>query len=265
MSKGQTGNGQRLYRQVLDKMLAILASGEYPPGSRLPPERELSERFGVSRPTIREAIIALEVKGAVTVKTGSGVYVLENRKLNGDQQSAISPFELTESRVLIEGEAAALAASMITEEQLVELAAVLDEMAAENNEGDWVVDEADRKFHSIIAKATQNRALADAIERLWDIREQSEAIHIAHMQVCKTNPQRRLDEHRAIYNALAKGEPQAARLAMRKHFSRLLDVLHDTAEAKDEEEVRRKDSERRKRFALNRLDDSFASAGNDKK
>ncbi|MGI9287107.1 MAG: FadR/GntR family transcriptional regulator, partial [Pseudomonadales bacterium] len=65
MSKEQTVNGQRLYRQVLDKMLTILASGEYPPGSRLPPERELSERFGVSRPTIREAIIALEVKGAV--------------------------------------------------------------------------------------------------------------------------------------------------------------------------------------------------------
>ncbi len=259
MSKEKPVSGQRLYRQVLEKMLAILATGEYPPGSRLPPERELSERFGVSRPTIREAIIALEVKGAVTVKTGSGVYVVEHRSLSGDQLHAISSFELTESRVLIEGEAAALAASMITEDQLVALAAALDEMATENNEGNPVSDDADRKFHSIIAQATQNRALTDAIVRLWDIQEQSVEIHNAHMEVCETNPQRRLAEHQAIYDALAGGEPQAARLAMRKHFSRLLDVLHDATEAQAEEEVRRKDSERRKRFTLDRLDDNFPS------
>lgn len=263
MSKERTVNSPRLYRQVLDKMLAILASGEYPPGSRLPPERELSERFGVSRPTIREAIIALEVKGAVTVKTGSGVYVLENRKLNGDQQQAISPFELTESRVLIEGEAAALAASMITEEQLNALAAAIDEMAKENEEGNVGSDVADRKFHLVIAQATQNRALIDTIEHLWDIQEQSMEIHNAHKEVCETNPQRRLDEHQAIYDALARGEPQAARLAMRKHFSRLVDILHDATEAQAEEEVRRKHSERRKRFTLNRLDDNFASAGSE--
>ncbi len=263
MSKKQTASGQRLYRQIVDKMLEILASGEYPPGTRLPAERELSERFGVSRPTIREAIIALEAKRAVTVKTGSGVYVLENRKLNGNQQQAISPFELTESRVLIEGEAAALAASMITDDQLKALAAALDEMATENKEGNLNSDVADRKFHSIIAQATQNRALADVINHLWDIQEQSMEIHNAHGEVCETNPQRRLDEHQAIYAALARGEPQAARLAMRNHFSRLLDILHDATEAQAEKEVRRKDAERRKRFTLSRLDDNFPSAGSD--
>ncbi len=88
-------------------------------------------------------------------------------------------------------------------------------------------------------------------------------IHSAHKEVCETNPQLRLDEHQAIYDALAKGEPQAARLAMRKHFSRMVDILHDATEAQAEEEVRRKDSERRKRFTLNRLDDNFASAGSE--
>ncbi len=256
MSKEKAVSGQRLYRQVLDKMLAILATGEYPPGSRLPPERELSERFGVSRPTIREAIIALEVKGAVTVKTGSGVYVVEHRNLSGDQLHAISPFELTESRVLIEGEAAALAASMITEEQLTALAAALEEMAEEIKAGDLDSDVADRKFHLVIAQATQNRALAATIEHLWAIQERSIEIHNAHKDVCATNPQR-LAEHQAIFDALAKGEPHAARRAMHQHFSCLLDTLHDATEAQAEEEVRRQDSERRKRFTLNRLDDNF--------
>ena len=263
MGKEKAVSGQRLYRQVLDKMLEILATGEYPPGSRLPPERELSERFGVSRPTIREAIIALEVKGAVKVKTGSGVYVVEHRNLSGDQQLAISPFELTESRVLIEGEAAALAASMITEEQLVALAAALDEMATETDEGNPMSNDADRRFHSIIAQATQNRALIDTIERLWDIQEQSVEINNAHREVCETDPQRRLAEHQAIYDALSRRDSQAARLAMRSHFTRLIDILHDVTEARAEEEVRRHDSERRKRFTLNRLDDNFPSVADE--
>ena len=69
--------GTRLYRGVLKKMLQLIESGEFPVGGRLPPERELSERFSVSRPTIREAIVALESLDRVRVKTGSGVYVLE--------------------------------------------------------------------------------------------------------------------------------------------------------------------------------------------
>ena len=68
--------GNRLYRDVADRMLALISSGTYPAGGRLPPERELAEQFSVSRPTIREAIIALEAKGLVRIKSGSGVYVL---------------------------------------------------------------------------------------------------------------------------------------------------------------------------------------------
>ncbi|NND00399.1 MAG: FadR family transcriptional regulator, partial [Gammaproteobacteria bacterium] len=68
-------SGKRLYRQVVEKMSVLIDSGEYPIGSRLPPERELAERFSVSRPTIREAVIALEAKGRIAVKGGSGMYV----------------------------------------------------------------------------------------------------------------------------------------------------------------------------------------------
>ena len=98
----------------------------------MPAERELVERFSVSRPTIREAVIALEAQGYVAVKTGSGVYVLERQAEIAVLGQSVSPFEVIESRVYIEGEAAALAAAMITPEQLAELDQALQEMAQEN-------------------------------------------------------------------------------------------------------------------------------------
>ena len=120
---------KRLYRGIVDKMLTLINTGEFPVGGRLPPERELAERFAVSRPTIREAIIALEVLNRVRVKTGSGVYVLEppNGVGAGDKQidTSVSAFELTEARALIEGEAAALAATMISDDELDQLEAAL--------------------------------------------------------------------------------------------------------------------------------------------
>ena len=73
---------KRLYRTVLEKLQRLIDEGEYPPGGRLPPERELAKRFKVSRPTVREAIIALEALEQVEVKTGSGVYVLDAAQLD---------------------------------------------------------------------------------------------------------------------------------------------------------------------------------------
>ena len=104
---------RRLFWNIVARIEELIDSGQYPPGSRLPPERELAENFEVSRPTIREAIIALEVLERVEVKTGSGVYVLEHTKQNTGLE--ISAFELTQARALVEGEAAALAATTITE------------------------------------------------------------------------------------------------------------------------------------------------------
>ena len=105
---------KRLYISVFHQISSLIKSGEFPVGSRLPTERELSERFKVSRPTIREAIIALEAKEEVSVKTGSGVYVLGGNLLNDDFSREISGFEILEARVVLEGEAAALAAKSIT-------------------------------------------------------------------------------------------------------------------------------------------------------
>ncbi|WP_160151792.1 FadR/GntR family transcriptional regulator [Microbulbifer sp. ALW1] len=249
------GNGRRIYQQVVEKMLTLLDSGEYPPGVRLPSERELSEMFDVSRPSIREAIIALEVMGRVAVRTGSGVYVIEPVNSFADSKD-FSPFELTEARVLIEGELAALAATMITEEQLEDLRLAYRDMVRENEEGNLTSERADRKFHEVISRATNNRVLMSTIDKLWDIQEHSPDIQTVHKNVCKKDGQKRLAEHKAILQALESHDPIAARKAMRMHFSRSLNALHDASEAKAVEVVRREVSERRKRFSIDRLGES---------
>lgn len=260
MAEKQGAGRQRLYRQIVEGILQSIDAGEYPVGSRLPPERELSDRFGVSRPTIREAMIALEAMERVAVKSSSGVYVLEWKQIKGFEGD-VSPFELLETRVLVEGEAAALAASMITDDQLQALKLALEEMAQENESGQTESDVADRKFHSIIAAATCNRVLSSMIENLWDVQEGLYHIKVAHQAVCMDDRIARLNEHQAIYEALAMRDSHAARVAMRNHFARGITALHQTEEDEAVKEVRRKLSKSRERFSIDRLNQTTYSGG----
>lgn len=248
----------RLYRQVVEQVSELIESGAYPVGSRLPPERELAERFGVSRPTVREAIIALEAIGRIAVKTGSGMYVTSSTSVSGLGEN-ISPFELLESRVVLEGEGAALAASLITQQQLEALDQALEKMAQENASDELGADSADRQFHAIIAEATNNKMLQKLIESLWETQEGLDHIKKAHHSVCRTAPEVRLSEHRAIYDALVNHDAQGARTAMRQHFGRGIDALHAATEEEAVAEVRRQLSQTRERFSSNRIIDSDIS------
>ena len=140
-------------------------------GDRLPAERELAIDFNVSRPTVREAIIALEVQGLVEVRLGSGAYVRATSG-SGKVDFGISAFELTEARLLFEGEAAALAASQITYEEIAKLEQLLKDMDRENR-GQGIREVSDREFHLTIARATRNAAVVRTIEELWDMRSKS--------------------------------------------------------------------------------------------
>src|SRR5437879_13724670 len=97
---------RRLYRQIADQIRGLIRSGEFPAGSRLPPERDLAKQLGVSRPSVREALIALEVEGLVEVRIGSGIYVLVGASNEeGDEvQAASGPFELLRARWGVGGE-----------------------------------------------------------------------------------------------------------------------------------------------------------------
>lgn len=238
---------RRMFWQIVEKIETMIDSGKYPPGSRLPPERELAELFSVSRPTIREAIIALEVRRRVEVKTSSGVYVLEQVR---DEQEIIeiSAFELTQARALVEGEAAALAATSITDKELAALEVTLSDMEDGNH-----AEKADRLFHLIISTATRNNAILLSVEKLWKLRDMQPKIRNAYKNVCDTSDKDRLEEHRNIFVALQDRNPQAARAAMHAHFNRLINSLFAMSEAEALEEVRKRSTQTRDLYSLNHL------------
>ena len=243
----------RIYKKVLDQMLDLIHSGAFPAGGRLPPERELAERFNVSRPTIREAIIALETLDYVDVRVGSGVYVIENSRMTSGTYDNVSAFELTETRALIEGEAAALAAKMITDEELRELERTLHDMALENERGDLAAGDADKEFHQLIARATRNTMMESIINQMWHVRNHAPRVFQAYQAICEQDGARRVEEHQEIFDALSRHDAEAARKAMHHHFARILNKLISTMEEEQVKEVQRQTSEVRRRFSLGHL------------
>ena len=231
---------RKLYRQVADSVTTSIKSGDYRPGARLPSERDLAGAFKVSRPTIREAMIALEIRGLVEARHGSGIYVTEHPPAQiGADDLDIGAFELTEARRLFEGEAAALAATIITEEQLAELEAILEDMVKEN-ERRKKGEMADRRFHVAIARATRNSAITTVIENLWDIRYKSPLC--AHMldRARRVGVQPRISEHRRILAALRKHDVKAARNAMRDHLAQVIEGLLAATETDAVDSARKK-------------------------
>ena len=217
----QAVESRRLYRQIADQIAALIERGEYGAGKRLPPERDLARQLGVSRPSVREALIALEVEGYVEVRVGSGVYVVgPPRPLKSAALPAESgPFELIKARWLIEAECAALAARNATKSQVRAVEEALDHMAAEREKGTMPLD-ADRLFHQRIAEASGNSALVLVVKTLWDQRTGPLFLRLEHHFDTPDLWEVAIEEHRAIVDAIARHDAGAARAAMRKHMDR---------------------------------------------
>jgi GntR family hexuronate regulon transcriptional repressor len=240
---------RRLFQNVADQIVALIENGAFPPGSRLPGERELSERFNVSRVTIREAEIALQAIGRIRIKTGSGVYVSEMAPEETGQLPQVSAFELTEARSLFESEAAALAAPIISDDDLATLRDLLAQMAQEGLEDDAVTT-IDRLFHLTIAAASGNKAIIHVVETLWRLRTEIAEVRVTHASVCHHDGTTRQQEHAAIVEALERRDPQASRVAMRKHFSRLLEAMLNATEEREIEETKHRAAASRARFLM---------------
>jgi DNA-binding FadR family transcriptional regulator len=243
---------RRLYEEVAATLAQEIADGRYKVGDRLPSERDLAATMGVSRPTLREAVIALEVDGLVEVRTGSGVYVTATAAsaAANAKPSEMGHFEVLEARRIVEPEAAALAARMITAEELRELSALVAEMESENERGDVVMSEdADRRFHLSIARATQNSAIYALVEMLWDARNQSaQSIHVLE-KVRATGVKPRISEHEEVYQALQRRDPAAARAAMADHLDRVLEAMLETQEHEAIEIARAEIEAKRRRYS----------------
>ncbi|WP_254604980.1 FadR/GntR family transcriptional regulator [Sphingomonas bacterium] len=238
-------DGRKLYQQAAAAIAGAIQRGDYRPGQRIASERELADEHKVSRPTIREALIALEVTGLVRSRHGSGIYVVDNPPADALPLGLdIGAFELTEARRLFEGETAALAALSITDADLARLEALIGDMDRENQE-QVSGEHADREFHLVIARATQNSAIAGVVEQLWDARYISPLCALMLERARSAGVQPRIDEHLVILKALRERDPAAARLAMRDHLARVIEGLLQATEldtmerAKAELEVKR--------------------------
>lgn len=243
----------RFYARVSGDLQQRIANGEFEVGARLPAERELAQFYTVSRPTIREAIIALEVDGIVSVRQGSGVYVIAKTPRTGIAGvTDIGPFELLEARRAIEAEACALAARQIDDAQLVQLDALVEEMRSDNLMDDIRRSEqADRRFHMLIAEASGNSAIAAVVDLLWEMRFRSPQSRMLTTKAHSAGVKPRVDEHVAIIDALRLRDPEQARFAMQSHLERVLDTLLRTTEVHEIDQARERVQQQRRRYALN--------------
>lgn len=213
---------RRLYQQVADRIRVLMAGGAFPPGSRLPAERDLAQQLGVSRPSLREALIALEIDGRVEIRMGSGVYVTASA--GSERAGAVqmrpmgeSPSDLMQARAVIEGGVALLAAARATPEALAGLRACLVAMRGEIAAGRKPLEH-DRQFHVSIAAMAGNPVLTRLVGELFDERHSPISSTLSgHFESPETWALA-LGEHEAIIEALESGDPMQADVAMRFHI-----------------------------------------------
>jgi DNA-binding FadR family transcriptional regulator len=213
---------KRLYRQIAEQLRTLIGKGEFTVGSRLPAERDLAKQLGVSRPSVREALIALEVDGWVEIRTGSGVYVLSRSKRTKPTLLAApewGPLELIRARKLVEGEIAGMAALQAKRKDIVAMRSALDLMIDEAGRGVLPL-EGDRAFHTAIAETCGNAVLTETVNGFWDSRRGPLFMRLGGYFETLKSWQSAIAEHEAILQAIKGHDSAAARTAMHVHMDK---------------------------------------------
>lgn len=210
---------RRLYRQIADQLRQLMDEGEYPVGSRLPTERELAVKLGVSRPTVREALIALEVEGRLRIRVGSGIYVIEHQPSavvsgNGTIEGS---FEILRARAFVESAIAEEAARRATAEDVRRIDRALAAGRSQQRSRDKYLA-ADRQLHTAIAETLGNAVLVRFVGELFDLRVNPYFERLARHTEDPSFRKLAHREHVAIRDAIAAGDPARARSAMHEHL-----------------------------------------------
>ncbi len=212
---------RRLYRQIADQLRQLIDHGEYPVGSRLPAERELADMLGVSRPTVREALIALEVEGRLRIRVGSGIYVTapQSSEVYSAPTPIEGPFEVLRARAFVESAVAEEAARRAKPEDIARLDAILAEVGGPTLSIEhWVA--LDRSFHRAVVATLGNVVLLRTVGELFDQRINPYFVQLArHIENDSTWRAAHV-EHVAIRDAIAAHRPADARAAMHEHLER---------------------------------------------
>jgi GntR family uxuAB operon transcriptional repressor len=217
--------------ETVARQIADLIRRQHAIGQRLPAERELAKRFGVSRPTVREAILSLQMAGMLEVRKNSGAYVVrlqETREVR--TLSGFGPFENLQARQMIEPQIAALAAQHATSRQLADLAGTLADMRGQHARGEEA-DVADHRFHILLAEASGNGVLVSISDQLWRGQIESGIWQDIHRYMPMEQYRSTwLRDHQAIFQAVEEHKPRAAALAMGRHLSNIHKALMATTE-----------------------------------
>jgi len=218
----------RLYEQVAGQITDWITENGVRSGDRLPPERELSAQLGVSRATISQALVALEVVGAVVVRHGDGAIVTDvagtPKIVEAIRAHAKRLPEIIDARDALESKIAALAAERHTAEQMAAIDAALDGMEADVDAGGRGV-EGDEEFHAAVTAAAGSELLSRMMREISELVLETRIESLGQ----PGRPRESLAAHRRIADAIRSGDPAAAAAAMHAHVMRVSDVaiLHD--------------------------------------
>ncbi|MET3925816.1 FadR/GntR family transcriptional regulator [Devosia sp. 2618] len=213
----------RLYRQIAALLMERMEQGLFPVGTFLPAERTLADQLGVSRTSVREAMIALEVAGKVSIRQGHGVQVLPQMQALGvSAQDDVGPIQAMEARRVIEPRIAAKAATNRSDIHLEAMRLAMALQAEGQSTKEPKYRQGDRGFHLEIARASGNPAYEIMVTTLWDYRhnalfERFESLLLKPERIANTQA-----EHAEIYQAIADGDSNGAAKAMQRHIDAVL-------------------------------------------
>lgn len=217
---------RKTYELVAERLVAMIGEGALRPGDTLATERELTERFAVGRSSVREALRMLESQGVIRAAGGGSLVVAEAlNPLNSslrllfalDERTGLH--DLFELRRILECEAAALAAERKRPEDLAEMDAATEEMAAalaDSGRADGFID-ADLRFHLALAEATGNRLVVHSMHAVRDVLRRA----LLTVYRIPQSPESAVGEHRKIRAAIAAGDTDRSREEMRAHLDRV--------------------------------------------
>jgi len=213
---------------VADQILQALARGELKEGDRLPSDRELAQLMGVSRPTVREGLLALQLAGLVEVRPGEGAYITGqdngSRALESLPGLSMEPAEVIEARLMVEPVIARLAAERHDAGSLETLRENIERCAevAEQADGAKSFARVGLEFHSLLAPVSDNRYLSHFCISLVDVVEHP-LWELLNRQIMRPVQARRgqVAEHRAILDAIERRDAVGAEQSMSEHLERL--------------------------------------------
>lgn len=226
---------------IAEEILRLISSGRYPAGSKLPSERAITEQMGVSRPSLREAISALQIVGVLESRPGDGTYVARPSTTTEDLlrravtvlEECDSPFENMQARKALEIGAVRLAIQVATDEDLQAIKSAWDEKRARGRAGD--LEEYLRygkEFHLALARATKNRVIEAVMDKLLDMTGQPLWVSMRREYFLKdpTRIELMIDVHDRIMRAVMERDVERAMKELELHYDMQIEQIYGTGE-----------------------------------